>query len=127
MERILLVALGGAVGSVARYLTGVQAMRLFGAAWPVGTFTVNIMGGLLMGVITAWLAHRGEAHQENWRLLLAVGAMGGFTTFSAFSLEVALMLQRRDYLAAFIYVFASVTISIIALFGGMALGRMAFR
>lgn len=127
MERILLVALGGAIGSTARYLTGVQAMRLFGAAWPFGTFTVNVVGGFLMGLLAAWLAHRGDANQENWRLLIGVGVMGGFTTFSAFSLEVALMIQRRDYVGAFIYVFASVMLSIVALFAGLGAGRLAFR
>ena len=103
MERILLVALGGALGSVARYLTGVQALRLFGAAWPYGTFTVNILGGFLMGLLAAWLAWRGGEDQERWRVLIGVGVMGGFTTFSAFSLEVANMIERRDFLPALAY------------------------
>jgi len=123
MEKFLLVAAGGAVGAVARYLAGIQAGRAFGHAWPYGTLIVNIVGGLLMGALIATLALRGGADQERWRLLLGVGALGGFTTFSAFSLEVALMIERRDWGAAFGYSTVSVVASVAALFAGMMLVR----
>ena len=127
MEKLLLVALGGAFGSVARYFTGVGAMRLIGPRWPfAGTFTVNIIGGALMGFLVGYLAHRGGADQERWRLLLAVGVLGGFTTFSSFSLDTALMIEKRDYALAFAYVLASVLLSILALFAGLMAARRLF-
>ena len=123
MDKLLFVAAGGALGSVARYLTGMQMTRLLGPGWPFGTLTVNILGGLLMGVLAATLALRGEADQERWRVLLGVGLLGGFTTFSAFSLEVALMIERRDWASAFGYSTLSVVASVAALFAGMMLAR----
>jgi CrcB protein len=126
MIKLLLVALGGAVGSSARYLFGVQAMRLFGVGWPYGTLGVNIVGGLLMGLLAGWLAQRGGLDQERWRVLLGVGMLGGFTTFSAFSLETALMIERRDYAAAAGYVALSVVLSVGALFAGLVISRRVF-
>lgn len=126
MNKLLLVAAGGAVGSVARYLVGVGALRAFGSGWPYGTFTVNIVGGFLMGCLASWLAQRGAASSEPWRVLLAVGVMGGFTTFSSFSLETALMIQKRAYLQAFSYSAASVLLSVAALFAGLLIARKVF-
>ena len=123
MDKLLLVAAGGAIGAVARYLTGTHTLRLFGAGWPWGTLAVNVLGGLAMGVLVGVLALRGGADQERWRLLLGVGVLGGFTTFSAFSLDVALMIERRDWLAAFAYSTLSVVASVAALFAGMLLVR----
>lgn len=126
MTKLLLVAAGGAVGSVARYLVGAQALRFFGSAWPYGTFTVNVAGGFLMGVLASWLAHRGNANHEQVRVLFAVGVLGGFTTFSAFSLETALMIQKRAYTQAFTYSAASVLLSVAALYAGMFIARRIF-
>jgi CrcB protein len=126
MNKLLLVAAGGAVGSVARYLVGVGALRVMGPGWPYGTFTVNIAGGFLMGCLAAWLAHRGAVANEQWRVLLGVGALGGFTTFSSFSLETALMIQKRDYIPAFSYSAASVLLSVAALFAGLLVARKVF-
>ncbi len=123
MQTLLLVAAGGATGAVARYLLGVQAMRSLGGAWPFGTFAANILGGLLMGVLAGVLAMRGGADQEKWRLLLGVGVLGGFTTFSAYSLEVALMIERRAYGQAALYSLGSVALSVLALFAGLFLMR----
>jgi len=126
MEKVLLVAAGGAVGAVARYGLGVQTLRLWGSAWPYGTFAANVLGGLLMGVLAGWLAHRGGGDQERLRVLLGVGVLGGFTTFSAFSLEAALMIGKRAYGQAFAYTTASVLLSISALFVGLYLARRVF-
>lgn len=123
MDKLLLVAAGGAIGAVARYLAGVQTLRLLGGGWPWGTLVVNLLGGLAMGALIATLALRGGADQERWRLLLGVGVLGGFTTFSAFSLEVALMIERREWASAFTYSTLSVVASVAALFAGMMLVR----
>lgn len=126
MDKLLLVAIGGAAGALARYGLGVQTLRMWGSAWPYGTFVANISGGLLMGVLVGFLAHRGGADQERLRILLGVGVLGGFTTFSAFSLETALMIERRTYGQAFGYALASVVLSVTALFFGLILARKAF-
>jgi CrcB protein len=123
MDKLILVAAGGAVGAVARYLTGLAALRSLGAAWPYGTLAVNVVGGFAMGLLAALLAARGEADQDRWRLLLGVGVLGGFTTFSAFSLEVAMMIERREWASAFTYSTVSVMASVVALFAGMILAR----
>ena len=123
MDKLILVAAGGAVGAVARYLTGMAAVRSLGAAWPYGTLAVNVFGGLAMGLFVSALALRGGADQERWRLLLGVGVLGGFTTFSAFSLEVAMMIERREWASAFTYSTLSVVASVAALFAGMMLAR----
>ena len=94
MARLFVVAAGGAVGAIARYALSVQALRLWGSAWPYGTLIANVSGGRLMGALVGFLAHRGGADQERLRLLLGVGVLGGFTTFSAFSLELVQMMQR---------------------------------
>ncbi len=123
MQTLFLVAAGGATGAVVRYLLGLQAMRSLGGAWPYGTLAANILGGLLMGVLAGVLSLRGGADQEKWRLLLGVGVLGGFTTFSAYSLEVALMIERRAYGQAAAYSLGSVVLSILALFAGLILMR----
>ena len=123
MQTLLLVAIGGGTGAVLRYLLGVQALRALGSGWPYGTLAANILGGLLMGVLAGWLALRGGADQERWRLLLGVGALGGFTTFSAYSLELALMLERREWASAAAYSLGSVALSVGALFAGLILMR----
>lgn len=127
MTRLLIVAAGGALGAVARYGVGVWTFRLFpAAAWPWATLAVNVCGGLLMGLLAGWLAFRGGAHGETIRLFAAVGVLGGFTTFSAFSLEAALMIERRQFAMAGGYVTASVVLSIAALFIGLMVARRAF-
>jgi CrcB protein len=126
MERLVLVFVGGGAGAVARHFVGQQAMRAFGTGWPYGTFVVNVVGGLLMGMLAGWLAHRGGANQMRWGLLLGVGLLGGFTTFSAFSLETVLMIQRKAYGPAGAYVASSVVLSVAALSLGLLLSRRLF-
>ncbi|WP_034159243.1 fluoride efflux transporter CrcB [Sphingomonas sp. ERG5] len=122
MNSLLLVMAGGAVGSGARFLTGRATLAWFGPSYPWGTLAVNLIGGFLMGVLVGTLA-RVSVPGENWRLLLAVGVLGGFTTFSAFSLDTVVMLQRGDLSMAALYVLASVIGSIAALFAGLSLIR----
>ena len=127
MTRFLLVALGGGLGATARYGLGLAAGRLAPqAAWPLGTFAVNLIGGLLMGLLAGWLALKGGAQAEAVRLFAAVGVLGGFTTFSAFSLETALLIERRELALAAGYVVASVMLSIGALFVGLFIARRVF-
>jgi CrcB protein len=126
MVKLLFVFIGGGVGSLARYLIGVGAMKSLGSGWPYGTFTVNLVGGFVMGWLVGWLALKGGADQERWRVLLGVGVLGGFTTFSSFSLETALMIERRQYGHAAGYVAASVILAIGALFLGLLAARRVF-
>jgi CrcB protein len=126
MQALLFVGAGGALGSIARYLAGGWALRALGPGWPYGTLAVNVLGGALIGLLAGVLAYRGGADQERWRLLLQVGFLGGFTTFSAFSLETGLMLERREYASAALYVTASVALSVVALVGGRLAARWAF-
>ncbi|MDP1874050.1 fluoride efflux transporter CrcB [Phenylobacterium sp.] len=123
MDKLFLVAIGGGAGAVMRYLLGVASLHRFGSAWPMGTLLTNVSGGLLMGLLVGWLAQRSGADQERIRLLLGVGLLGGFTTFSAFSLETALMIERRAYGEAFGYALVSVVVSVTALFAGLMLMR----
>lgn len=123
MQTLFLVAAGGATGAVARYLLGVGALRAFGPGWPWGTLGANVIGGFLMGVLAGVLALRGGADQEKWRLLLGVGVLGGFTTFSSYSLEVALMIERREWVSAAAYSLGSAVLAIGALFAGLILMR----
>ena len=127
MTRLLIVAAGGALGAMARYSVGAWTLRLFPASnWPWGTLAVNVAGGLLMGLLAGWLAFRGGAQAESIRLFAAVGVLGGFTTFSAFSLETALMIERRQFAMAGGYVALSVVLSIAPLFVGLMVARRAF-
>ncbi len=115
----LLVMIGGALGALARYQFGRMAGRLLSNSWPWGTLGVNIIGGLAMGLLAGWLARHGSGVGEQARLLIGVGVLGGFTTFSAFSLETALMIERGQLGGAAVYAVLSVALSVAALFGGL--------
>ena len=123
MNAILLVASGGAIGSVARYLVGVGMARAFGVAFPYGTLAVNVIGGFLMGLFIELLARRFEGSPE-LRLFIAIGILGGFTTFSSFSLDVAVLWERGELAIALSYMLASVILSIGALSLGLWLARL---
>lgn len=123
MTNILLVMAGGAVGAGLRHLFGRWSLAAFGPGFPWGTLGVNLIGGLAMGVLAGWLVRGGGS--EATRLLLGVGVLGGFTTFSAFSLDVVVMIERGALATAFAYIAASVAGAVLALFAGLALVRSA--
>ncbi|WP_375402684.1 CrcB family protein [uncultured Sphingomonas sp.] len=118
---LFLVMAGGAIGSGARFLSGRAAVAIVGPGYPYATLFVNLLGGLLMGVLAGLLA-RG-ALVEGWREFAGVGLLGGFTTFSAFSLDVVEMAERGATGMAAAYVLLSVLGSIAALMAGLQLAR----
>ncbi|MGV8952388.1 MAG: fluoride efflux transporter CrcB [Cypionkella sp.] len=117
------VALGGALGASLRYLTNVSAMRMFGPGFPYATIFVNIAGSFLMGVMIVALSKKGGTHLAPF---LMTGILGGFTTFSAFSLDAFTLYERGDTLTAIGYVAASVILSLAALAAGVTLSREIF-
>ncbi|MBU0556149.1 MAG: fluoride efflux transporter CrcB [Alphaproteobacteria bacterium] len=126
MLNTLLVMIGGAIGAALRYQLGRASLRVMGSGYPWGTLAANVLGGFLMGALVGWLAVRYQGqHSEQIRLLLAVGVLGGFTTFSAFSLETMLMFERGELLSALGYILLSVAASIGALALGMTIMRSA--
>lgn len=122
----LFVAFGGGLGAWLRYLTGTLMTRAIGpvaaSAFPWATLTINVAGSLVMGLLAGWLARHGQGG-EQWRLLLGVGVLGGYTTFSSFSLELALLVERGTLGAAFAYALVSVGAGLAALFAGLAVMR----
>lgn len=120
-----IVALGGGIGAMLRYHAGRAVTTATGPnmVFPWGTFLINVSGSLLMGILAGWLAREGGS--ESLRLLLGVGVLGGFTTFSAFSLETALLMQRGLYGMAGAYVLGSILAGIAGLFLGLSLMRGA--
>ncbi len=122
MNATLLVMAGGAFGAAARYHLGRLAFHWGGIGFPYGTLAANLIGGFLMGVLVGVLA-RSDFVDEPWRLLLGIGVLGGFTTFSAFSLELVNMIERGDWAVAAGYAILSVAGSVAALFAGLAAVR----
>ncbi len=122
MPIVAWVALGGAIGSAARYGVNVWSGRMLGAEFPWHTFIVNVVGCFAMGVLVALMALRLNASPEI-RAFLTTGILGGFTTFSAFSLDFALLVERKTYGAALAYGAGSVVLSLIAVFAGLSLVR----
>ena len=122
MKLVLLVASGGAIGSVLRYLVGLASGRLLGVGFPWGTLAVNIAGSLAMGLVIGLAASKLHLTNE-LRVFIATGFLGGFTTFSAFSLDFALLYERKDFGLAGLYLAGSVGLSILALFAGLHLVR----
>lgn len=117
----LQVALGGAIGASARYLSGYAIGRAVpGSHFPLGVLTVNILGSFLMGVLVVTLARSGQTHLNAF---LATGILGGFTTFSSFSLETITLIERGHFVSAVLYVLLSVAISLTALLAGLWLAR----
>jgi len=122
MFNVLIVALGGAIGSTLRYLVGMATMRVLGPGFPWSTLGVNIVGCFIMGVFIEVMGRRFNVSNE-LRLFIATGVLGGFTTFSAFSLDFAVLWERGEPLPAVLYALASVCGALIAVFAGLMLAR----
>lgn len=105
-----------------RHGINVGVLRWFGAAFPFGTLAINVTGSFIMGLVAAWFALKGDASQA-WRLFLTTGVLGGYTTFSAFSLDFALLYERGDAPLAALYALASVLLSLVGIFAGLAVMR----
>ena len=118
----LIVFLGGGLGAALRHGINLISARSLGTEFPYGTLIINVTGSLVMGLIAGYLAFKGGASQH-WRLFLMTGILGGYTTFSAFSLDAALLYERGATGLAAVYVLASVILSIGGLFAGLALVR----
>lgn len=116
------VALGGALGSLARYLVGIYAGRWLGTAFPWGTLFINVSGSFLIGALAESFALRWDAAQTT-RVFLVVGICGGYTTFSTFSLDVVTLLNRGEIVAASAYAVASVLLSVAALYAALHVMR----
>ena len=122
MIGFLVVFLGGGIGAALRHGVNLLAARLIGTSFPWATLIENVSGSLVMGLFGAYFAFKGDVSQH-WRLLLTTGILGGYTTFSAFSLDVALLYERGEMALAALYVLTSVTLAIGGLFAGFALVR----
>jgi CrcB protein len=117
-----LVFIGGGIGAVLRHTVNRGSLVLLGASFPFGTFIVNVLGSFVMGILAVVFLTKGGGDQS-LRLFLGTGILGGFTTFSAFSLDAALIWERGEWLTLGIYVVGSVALSVAALFVGMAAAR----
>ena len=122
MFQALLVAVGGAIGSLLRYYVGLGSLRLMGPSFPWGTLIVNVVGCFIIGVFAEMIMRRFNASVE-LRLLLITGFLGGFTTFSAFSLDAITLFERGDVFSGGIYIVASVGLSMAAVMAGLGLMR----
>jgi len=120
LRNILLVGLGGAVGSILRYLTGYFMTKVSSSAFPMGTFLANIVGCFIIGMVYG-LAQRYGWFSDTWRLLLATGFCGGYTTFSAFAFENLSLMQSQQINTLIIYIISSLILGILAVFLGMLL------
>ncbi|HEV2571530.1 MAG TPA: fluoride efflux transporter CrcB [Beijerinckiaceae bacterium] len=118
----LIVFIGGGIGSSLRHGVNLAAARFLGIGFPFGTLLVNVIGSLVMGLFAGYFAFQGEASQH-WRLFLTTGILGGFTTFSAFSLDTILLWERQQYGALALYLAFSLVLSIAMIVMGLAVMR----
>ena len=119
----LIVFVGAGIGGALRHGVNLASTRVFGLEFPYGTLIVNVLGSLLMGLLAGYFAERAGIPQHV-RLFLTTGVLGGFTTFSAFSLDAALLIERHAYWSAAAYMLGSVILSLAALFAGLSLFRI---
>ena len=119
----LIVFLGAGLGGALRHAVNVIVPRLLGSDYPFGTILINVGGSTIMGLMAGWFAYKGESAQA-WRLFIATGVLGGFTTFSTFSLDAALLWERGETLNVAIYVLTSVTLSLAGISAGLGIMRL---
>lgn len=122
MQSFLIVFLGAGVGGSLRHGTNLLTARWLGTGFPFGTLAVNVVGSLVMGILAGYFAFKGEASQP-WRLFLATGILGGFTTFSSFSLDMVVLWERNDMTSLAIYAMASLVVSVAGLMLGLFVVR----
>ncbi len=122
LSHLLYAALGGAIGSGLRFSVGAFMLRVMGPGWPWGTYTVNLVGSLIMGLVMGWFAFKGTGGGSA-QIFLATGILGGFTTFSAFSLETARMIETKAYAQAALYAGSSVILGVTMVFAGLFIMR----
>jgi CrcB protein len=122
MRPFLIVFLGAGLGGAARHGVNIMAMRLLGTALPYGTMLVNVAGSIAMGLLTGWFVAKADPGQH-WRLFLTTGLLGGFTTFSTFSLDLMLLYERDQYGFAALYACVSITAALAGLYGGLLVTR----
>jgi CrcB protein len=118
----IVVFLGGGVGAALRHGINLAVPKMLGTAFPYGTMLINVSGSFIMGLVAGYFALKGDASQH-WRLFLTTGILGGYTTFSAFSLDAAVLYERGEVGLAALYVLGSVALSIVGLFAGLTLVR----
>ena len=126
MMNFLLVAAGGALGAGMRHLASGAVLRRMGADWPYATFSINVLGSFLLGFLAGWLAFKGGEGSSQLRLLLGTGMLGGFTTFSAYSLETALLIERGKIGSAAVYALGSMAVGLVFVFAGLMIARRVF-
>ena len=119
----LIVFLGGGIGAALRHGVNLLSARLIGAAFPWHTLIENVTGSLAMGLLVAYFAFKGGEVPQHWRLFLTTGILGGYTTFSAFSLDAVLLYERGETALAALYVIGSVALAVGGLFAGLAVVR----
>lgn len=123
MPVLLQVALGGALGASLRFLSGAMILRALGGGFPYGTMFVNVVGSFLMGLLAFYLLERMDGSFSRYVPFLMTGLLGGFTTFSAYSLDALYLLERGRYVSASVYMGGSVVLAIGALFLGITIAR----
>ena len=123
MQHLLLIAIGGALGAVARHGVNHASLRWIGPELPWGIVAVNVAGSFAVGLLVGWLALAGRPDATEIRFAVGIGFLGAFTTMSAFALDIVLMIERREFLAALAYGGGTVIISVLAVFAGLFLIR----
>ncbi len=124
-SQIVAVAAGSAMGGVLRFVTLLIIQRLWGTSFPLGTMIVNIVGSFLMGMLTIWIMSR-TSFSDTVRLMLTTGMLGGFTTFSTFSLDAILLVEKGEMVAFGVYAGLSVGLSLLAVLAGIVMARWVF-
>lgn len=119
----LVVFIGGGLGAALRHGINLGVARWFGSGFPLATLIINVSGSLVMGLIAGYFAFRSSDFSQHWRLFLTTGILGGYTTFSTFSLDVALLYERGEFMQTALYIAGSVVLSIFGIFLGLSIAR----